>query len=132
MPKKHEKPELEPRVGIFWLYGRRLIADSTPLSKAEPYGDGLTHPTSHIDFWSALQELGAVPADVEYDEPPRGRISYDKRRAAVLLYADRCIIGDPAALKAITTTFHLPQDIRPQPDAHYRCAKCMSRQGGDS
>ncbi|MDT8070596.1 MAG: hypothetical protein ROO76_20745 [Terriglobia bacterium] len=122
MPKKHEKPEVEPRVGIFWLYGRRLITDSTPLSKAEPYGDALTHATGHIDFRSMLQRRRTIPADVEYDEPPRGRVGYDKRHATFFLFADSCIIANPAAPKAIIGTFHLPKNITPQKDAHYRCA----------
>jgi hypothetical protein len=39
----------EPHVGIFWLLDGTLLTDSTPLDQAEPYGDHLTHPRSHID-----------------------------------------------------------------------------------
>ena len=69
----------EPSVGIFWLFRDRLIIDATPLSKAELYGSALGHPTSHIDHWTRLQRTRAVPAEIEYEEPPRGRVVYDQR-----------------------------------------------------
>ena len=33
----------ERRVGIFWLVGSKLLRDTSPLSKAERYGECLTH-----------------------------------------------------------------------------------------
>ena len=61
----------EPRVGIFWWFRNRIIADCTAVSIAERYGDCLTHATSHIDFWSELQRSRVVPAEVDYEEPSR-------------------------------------------------------------
>ena len=81
----------EPSVGIFWLFRDRLILDATPISKAEAYGTALTHPTGHIDYWARLQQTGAVPAEVEYEEPPRGRVVYDGRERCFHLLADKCI-----------------------------------------
>ena len=51
----------QPRVGIFWLYNGKLVTDSTPLSEAEPYCDFLAHAKGHIDYWTELQERGAIP-----------------------------------------------------------------------
>jgi hypothetical protein len=45
----------------------QAILDASPLSEAEPYGDCLTHPNSHFDFWTEQQRLGVVPRDVEYE-----------------------------------------------------------------
>ena len=39
MSKRNNQPEVEAKVGIFWLFEDTLIIDSTPASKAEPYGD---------------------------------------------------------------------------------------------
>ena len=83
----------EPCVGIFWLFDGKLIFDSTPLSKAEPYSTALTHPTGHIDYWTQLQHTGAVPADVEYEEPPRGRIVFYEREQRFHMMADKCILS---------------------------------------
>jgi hypothetical protein len=122
---KREPPE--PCVGIFWIYNSRLITDSTPLSQAEPYGDALTHATGHIDHWTALQERGAVPIDVEYEEPPRGRVGYNTKKKEFFMLADRCIINDAGAVQKIIAALHLPEDTEPFPDFHYRCTKCLKR-----
>ena len=74
----------EPRVGIFWLLGNgSLLVDSTPLAEAEPYGECLTHPRSHIDQWAEFQRNAIVPRDTEYEEMPRGRVVYDATTEAV-------------------------------------------------
>jgi|SRR6185369_2513370 len=128
MQKRSNQGEVEPKVGIFWWIDGKCIVDSTPLSQAEPYGDALTHPTSHIDCWTRLQDRGLVSLLVEYEEEPRGRAGYDTKREEYFLYADRCILGNAAAVKAIIDALHLPRDTKPLPDSHYRCAKCLCRQ----
>jgi hypothetical protein len=117
----------EPRVGIFWLHNGKLITDSTPLSEAEPYGDVLTHGKGHIDYWTELQERGAVPIEVEYEEPPRGRVGYNAKKKEFFMLADHCIIQNAAAVQTIITAFHMPEDTEPMPDFHYRCPKCLRR-----
>src|ERR1035437_10557045 len=88
MPNK-QSAEGQQKVGIFWLIGDRLILDTSPLSDAEAYGDCLTHRNSHIDFWTAQQRFGAVPSDIEYEEPPRGRVVFNTKTLRFALYADR-------------------------------------------
>ena len=122
-----QSKRVKPRVGIFWWIDGQCIVDSTALSQAEPYGDALTHPTSHIDYWTSLQERHLVPQDLEYEEEPRGRAGYDTKRKEYFLYADRCILKNAAAVKAIIRALHLPADTKPSPDSHYRCAKCLRR-----
>lgn len=121
--RKREPPE--HCVGIFWIYNGKLIADSTPLSHAEPYGEVLTHAKGHIDYWTELQQRGAVPIDVEYEMPPRGRAGYNTKKQEFFLLADACVIADAAAVQSIIAAFHLPEDTEPMPDSHYRCAQCL-------
>ncbi len=120
-------PAHEPRLGIFWLLGDKLILDSTPLSMAEPYGTALTHPTGHIDYWERLQHTGAIPADVPYEEPPRGRVVFDKRDERFRLYADKCILSRREAVGRIMDAMHLPVDKTTEGrDEHYRCFECLN------
>lgn len=117
---------LEPRVGIFWMIGDRLIIDSTPLSAAEPYGDCLGHSTSHIDYWSERQTLGELPRDIEYEENPRGRIVFNKKAGRYSLCADRCILRKESVVKRIVQSMHLPIDETDVlTDEHYRCFRCL-------
>jgi hypothetical protein len=121
--------QLESRVGIFWLVGERLILDASPLSEAAPYGDCLDHPTSHEDFWTAQQRLGAVPREMEYEESPRGRVVYNRGTKRFALYADRCILKRKSVIAKILEAMHLPTsqtDVTTDgPDGHYRCSRCL-------
>jgi hypothetical protein len=115
---------VQPKVGIFWLVGERLILDASPLSEAEPYGDCLTHRSSHIDYWTELQRLGTVRDDVEYEERPRGRVTYNTKAEKFYLLADRCILNEAATVGRIMKKMDLPLDTVVEADLHYRCPLC--------
>jgi len=118
--------QTESCVGIFWLHDGKLIIDTTPVSMAEPYGTALTHPSGHIDHWERLQRTGAVPADVEYEEEPRGRVVFDGREQRFHLMADKCILGRRDVVAGIMEVMHLPDDTAVSTDEHYRCRHCLA------
>jgi len=118
----------EPKVGIFWLFCNRIIADCTAVSIAERYGDCLTHATSHIDFWSQLQQSRLVPVEVDYEEAPRGRVVYDTVQGRFVIFADRCILGNKAVVREIIKEMNLPNAVETNEDSHYRCCVCLSRE----
>lgn len=116
----------EPSVGIFWLFDGKLIIDSTPLSKAEPYDTALTYPTGHIDYWARLQHTGTVPSDVEYDVPPRGRVVFHGREQRFSFFADKCILGRRDVVGRIMDAMHLPPDkTSERRDEQYQCSTCL-------
>ena len=122
---KSDQPE--PRVGIFWLFGDRLLIDSTPVSDAEPYGDCLGHSKSHIDYWTEHQRLGDLPCDIEYEETPRGRVIYNMKTRRYSFCADRCILRRKSVVRRIMKTMHLPADVTDiLTDSHYRCFRCLT------
>jgi hypothetical protein len=121
-----ERTFIEPSVGIFWLVEERLIFDTTPLSRAESYGDCLTHAGGHIDVWTVLQNQGAVSSLLEYEEPPRGRVAYDRRHERFVLFADRCILKRKQLVRKIIIAMHLPSaKTDAMADSHYRCSECL-------
>ncbi len=115
----------EPMVGIFWLYNFGLIAHGTPLPEAERYGDCLTSPLSHIDYWAELQHNGKVSCDMEYEEPPRGRVVLDVSKQQFVVYADRCILIRQDIVRQILVQLALPLNSTTATDAHYRCYHCI-------
>jgi hypothetical protein len=120
------KMDPEPMVGIFWLFKGQLIFDVSPVSTAEPYGDCVGHAKSHIAFWSELQRAGVIPSDVEYEEPPRGRIVFNMKTRQYIVYADKCIRVQSAVVRKIFRELSLPTDSAViTSDGHYRCRTCL-------
>ncbi len=115
----------EPRVAIFWVVSGKPVIDSIPLSGAEAYGDFRIHPGDHYSVWSKLQQAGAVPAEMEYEEAPRGRVMYSTKTGRFTLLADRCILCHRQFLAQIRSELHLPRSMKLDTDSHYRCFACL-------
>jgi hypothetical protein len=123
MRKKGENKE--PKLGIFWSYKGKLLFDSTSLNQAEPYGEHLTHPRSHIDTWTQFQRLGKVPPECEYEEHPRGRVMYHPSSGEFTILADKCILDHKDLIAQIKDALHLPKKTKLGTDPHYRCFRCL-------
>lgn len=65
-----------PRVGIFWINGEELIAFSVPLDRAENVGGIVNYPHGHVHIWPLVLRSHPQLAGKEYEEVPRGRVSY--------------------------------------------------------
>ncbi len=116
----------EPHVGIFWLVDGKLVMDSTALSMSEDYGGFKIHPADHCSVWEKLQLREAVPADVEYEECPRGRVMYDTKAQQFRLLADRCILKNKGVIRDIISKMNLPSGNTDMgTDSHYRCLRCL-------
>jgi hypothetical protein len=115
----------KPHVGIFWVLNDKLLIDSTPLSEAEAYGDHLTHSRSHLAVWTLFQRNGTVPREVEYEEPPRGRVMYNMKTQQFILLADRCILQEKGLVKWIMSALSLKKTTKTGTDEHYQCSRCL-------
>jgi hypothetical protein len=123
--RKTAKPATEPRLGIFWLVGGKLLLDSVPLSESEQGGDYCDYPGSHINVWTEWLRIGKAPAESEYEEFPRGRVTHDTKNKHFSLLADRCILKHKDLIAAIRKEFHLPKHTLLGTDPHYRCSTCL-------
>ena len=109
------------------------MEDGTAISKAENYGAYKVHPGDHCSVWEKLQRGRAVPAHMEYEECPSGRVMYDTKARRFRLLADKCILKGKGVVTKIITTMGLPRkntDI--ETDSHYRCFACLSGTRKDS
>lgn len=114
-------------VGIIFMYGRELLLEKTPVDDAEDYGSSKTHPNGHQNLWDALQRSGKIPLDVEYDEVPRGRVTYDGQDQRFRIFLDRCIRKQSNTVDQIIAAFGLDglgSRISVEGDSHYRCPAC--------
>ena len=120
-----------PQLGIFWLVAGKLIIDSAPLNEAEPYGDRVTHPRSHIDVWERLQRGSTVPPECEYEEYPRGRVMYRPKSGEYTILADKCILARKDLITQIKDALHLREKVKLDTDPHYKCHRCLYGEGTD-
>lgn len=125
---------MDGHVGIIFVRGSDLFFDSSATADAVDYGALKTHEKGHPEFWAELQQKWLVPRDEEYDEVPRGRVTYDTRKNVYYLFLDRCISERPKMVARIIEALHLP----PKPatevlsDSHYKCPGCFrSRKSGE-
>ena len=121
----------EPCVGIFWVVDGKPVIDSTPLTDAETYGDFRIHSGDHYSVWPRLQQAGTVPAEMEYEEAPRGRVTHDTKTGRFTLLADRCILSRKDTLAQIKSELHLPTNTKLDTDSHYRCFACLYGEDDD-
>jgi hypothetical protein len=115
----------EARVGVFWLVDRTRVIDSTALSEAEDYGDFKIHAGDHYSVWDRFQQAATVPAEMEYEEAPRGRVVYNTKTHRFTLLADKCILRRRTVVELIISELHLPTNTRTSTDDHYRCSRCL-------
>ena len=124
--KQSRAAQAEPQIGLFWLVNGKLVIDGTPLSEAEEYRDHVTHPRSHLEVWTLFQRNHTVPNDLEYEESPRGRVTYNAKTQRFTLLADKCIFQDKNVVRKIISEMNLPsKDTDTGTDTHYRCSVCL-------
>lgn len=125
---KETKPRPAPKVGIIYIFGGKLLIDSTPLGQAGRYGDCAFHERDHISYWAELVKSGRVP-NSGYEEFPRGRVSYDRRSGQFTFLADLCILRQKSLVSAILSRMHLPvRGTKIGTDGGYRCISCVRRE----
>jgi hypothetical protein len=113
-----------PEVGLFFMVGRKPFVAGLPWTEIPSVAGFRTHSVDHYEYWRRLQEVGAAPRDLEYDEAARGRVNYEDAGRRFTLFADRCIIKNKRQVSAIMNELNLPRGRRVLADDHYRCLMC--------
>ena len=119
----------QPDVRIIFLVDNKLWIESTPINEAGSYGPFKIHEGDHQACWERLVASGVVP-DIDYDEVPRARVSFNTRTEEFTLLADRCILQHPDLVENVKQMMHLPTEVVTGLDPHYRCPVCLRRRSG--
>lgn len=118
------------KVGIFWFVqwqGRiRLLSAFCTIAEGEPYGDMVTYGTGHYTTWNRWQKSRNLPLErgiantFEYEEWPRGRVSYCRNTRRFLLLCDGKIMREDL-ISEILDKFSISKDeVTIDGDPHYR------------
>lgn len=124
------------KVGIFWFLqwqGHiRLLSASCTLAEGEPYGEMITYGSGHYSTWCNWQTSKSSPLirgitkAYEYEQWPRGRVSYCLTTQHYLLLCDIKIMQKDL-LELIVTSFELPANqINIDGDPHYRSVENLN------
>lgn len=116
-----------PEVGIIFVINGQPWIDGKTLRDADDYGHMKMQTHDHFAFWEQLRRAHLVP-DLEYDEVPRGRVTYDTKKSMFYLFLDRCIIKDQKMVDKIERQMNLPsKNTKIETDPHYKCPGCMPK-----
>lgn len=125
--RKDTKPRPAPQVGIVYFVGGKLFIDATPVAQAVNLGGYVIHGRDHCQYWKQLVKESAAPSG-EYDEFPRGRVSFDTKADKFTLLADACILRRKNLVRTILKRMHLAaSDTETGTDRLYRCSVCLRR-----
>lgn len=112
----------EPEVGVFWILPNKdLLKFSVPLSQGIDYGQFIVGTTDHFRIWEEMRAY--LPASVktkEYDEVPRGRVSFLKKEKFYTLLGSTSMMNNSDEVKLVIDKFKLKgQKLKKQSDEHY-------------
>lgn len=129
------KDRVQPgKVGFFWIVPGRdgkdaFLGEAINLNQAELYGDALTHPKGHYEFWEDMRERGpaflrgrgvsgSILAD-QYEDWPRGRVTYQLAPKRFDIFAHHSVLW-PSRSAIVYRAFELSQGlVRARSDSHY-------------
>jgi len=100
--------EAAPEIGIFWLIGGEVITFSVLARDAESYAGFRDSPHDHINAWPSVQKTYPAVRGKEYDEVPRGRVTYTDSSGRYQVLMPPELIGDKNMRRAIASEFSLP------------------------
>lgn len=83
---RRKSESTEPEVGIWWDNGRKLVVISDPLSVGERAARWVNGAWDHWRAWPAVAGGYGCTAEDEYCSVPRGRVVFDLKVEAAVIY----------------------------------------------
>jgi hypothetical protein len=122
--RDHENPEDNPKIGIFWLCikdSKISIFLSVRLSLifGQQYGFFIVSSYDHYSTWESFKRFNMMPKNSNYEDLPRGRISYNINNNQYVVYHGNYIKSSSGIKSVIKKEFDLKRNTRWEPDLHY-------------
>ncbi len=113
-------------VGAFFALNGKIQGAGDPYTEVDSIAGFRTYPVDHDKLWSQLQRAGLADRGLQYDEVPRGRITYEDSSRTFTLFADKCILNNKRLVSQAMSYFSLPSNTKVLADVHYRCPKSIA------
>ncbi len=98
---------MTPMVGIFWYDFGHVIHFADSLDHATATGDFVDTEKDHYRTWKNMVKLNPKFRFMEYEEVPRGRVVYNKKRQVYIVYSSFKLANNKRFRAAITESFNL-------------------------
>lgn len=113
------KPRPQPKVGIFWVFRRRLLMAACPVEDGVECSGAIDSRHDHVDYWKVLQRRHPELRALEYEQVPRGRVVFFQSDQRFCVYLDERL-RTPALQQRVRKAFDLPASrTRFESDPHY-------------
>jgi len=123
--KSREEPYLSfPKIGIFWLCLKDskidiFFSETMSFLFGQKYGSFIVVKGGHYDTWESLKRHNFMPKNSNYEDLPRGRVSYDIDKEQYVVYHGNYINKASGIKTVIKKEFNLKRNTRWEMDLHY-------------
>lgn len=111
----------EKDLAIYWLIGDNLLITTAPLANCIHNDTFYDLPLDHIGVWEFIRKK-YKNLDAQYEYYPRGRMTFNEKTNAFILFGDQQIISNKLACSAICKKCHLKKqdNVIISADTHYQ------------
>ena len=111
---------MTPMVGIFWYDCGHVISFADSLDHATATGDFVDSNREHYKTWERLVRSIPKFQNMEYEDVPRGRVVYNRKRGTFVVYSSSQLVNDRKFRYAIFAAFNLKSNESEfNSDIHY-------------
>lgn len=113
------RPQPISRVGIFWWWRSRLLAESVAVAAGVAFNGVVHGGRDHVKVWPRFQRRYPALIDTDYIDIPRGRVLYLQSEEQFIVYLDPKL-ATPRVKAAVLAAFALPRrSTKFEFDPHY-------------
>ena len=108
------------KIGVFWIVKGRIDGFKEPVENGEDYGDTIQPSYDHYSFWSEFITRYPALKIKEYDEIPRGRVVYDKKKKHFIILSSKEVLNNREFIENICLFYDLDKNnLELKWDEHY-------------
>jgi hypothetical protein len=106
-------------IGIFWIINGKVDGFKEPVENGEDYGDTVQPSCDHFTYWDEFTLCYPQLRLLEYDEIPRGRVVYDRKKNRFVILSSREVLNSSKLVESVCQFYGLGENIELRWDEHY-------------
>ncbi|MEO2069603.1 MAG: hypothetical protein ABGX27_08880 [Desulfurobacteriaceae bacterium] len=108
-----------PHIGVFWIVNNKVDGFKEPVENGEDYGDTVQPSCDHFTYWDEFILRYPQLRLLEYDEIPRGRVVYNKRKKRFVILSSKKVLNNKNLIESVCQFYNLKEDVELRWDEHY-------------